>query len=404
MPESRPRDPLPPSLLLLLAAAAGIMVANIYYNQPILGLLAREFGADGAEIASVPVLTQVGYALGLLLLAPLGDRVERKRLILITTAALTVALVATMAAPGLASMAAAGLLVGLLATVTQQVVPLAAQLAPEDRRGRAVGVVMMGLLLGILLARTLSGFVAGLAGWRASFAVATALTALMGLLLAWRLPRVAPTTKASYPRLMRSLVEMFLAHAVLRRAALIQGLLFGAFSAFWSVLALKLEAPPLHLGSSVAGLFGLIGAAGALAAPLAGRLADRRGPAFLVIAGAALVGVAFIPMGLGGNSLTALVVGVLVMDLGAQASMVSNQTRVYALDAAARSRLNTVYMTLMFAAGAAGSALGAHAWALWGWPGVCTLGTVMGLGAAAVELTAVRRARPMSRLRGGDRC
>lgn len=384
-------DSLPPSLLLLLAAAAGIMVANIYYNQPMLGLLAREFGVGGADVAVVPVLTQVGYALGLLFLSPLGDRTERKRLILITAGALTAALVATTLAPGLAVMAAASLLVGLLATVTQQVVPLAAQLAPEARRGRAVGTVMMGLLLGILLARTLSGLVAGLAGWRASFAVATILTLAMTVLLAWRLPVVPSTIRLSYPRLLRSLLDLFLAHGVLRRGALVQALLFGAFSAFWSVLALKLEAPPLHLGSSVAGLFGVIGAAGALMAPLAGRMADRRGPGFLVVLGALAVGLAFLPMLLWQDSIAALVVGVLVMDVGAQAAMVSNQTRIYALDAAARSRLNTVYMTLMFAGGAAGSALGAHAWAGWGWTGICVLGAAMGLAAAAVEVWGGRR-------------
>lgn len=387
-------DPLPPSLLFLLAAAAGIMVANIYYNQPMLGLLARDFAVGGAEIATIPVLTQVGYALGLLFLSPLGDIIERKRLILITAAALTAALVATTLAPGLAVMAAASLLVGLLATVTQQVVPLAAQLAPEARRGRSVGTVMMGLLLGILLARTVSGLVAGLAGWRASFALATMVTLAMTVLLAWRLPRVQPSVRLSYPRLLRSLLDLFLAHRVLRRGALVQALLFGAFSAFWSVLALKLEAPPLQLGSSVAGLFGVIGAAGALMAPMAGRLADRQGPGFLVVLGALAVGLAFVPMLLWQNSVAALVVGVLVMDVGAQASMVSNQTRIYALDAAARSRLNTVYMTVMFAGGAAGSALGARAWAEWGWTGICVLGVSMGLAAAAVELLARRRLPP----------
>jgi len=384
-----PADPLPPSLLLLLSAAAGIMVANIYYNQPMLGLLAREFSVGGAEIASIPVLTQVGYALGLLLLSPLGDIVERKRLIVITASLLAAMLAVTALAPSLTVMAAASLGIGLLATVTQQVVPLAAQLAPEARRGRSVGTVMMGLLLGILLARTLSGFIAGLAGWRAAFWVATVLTLLMLLGLAARLPRVEPSVRLSYPRLLRSLLDLFLAHPVLRRSALVQALLFGAFSAFWSVLALKLEAPPLHLGSSVAGLFGVIGAAGALAAPLTGRLADRRGPAALIVGGALAVALSFVPMLALPDSLGMLVVAVLVMDVGIQAAMVSNQTRIYALDAAARSRLNTVYMTVMFSGGAIGSALGARAWAEWGWSGVCALGLGLGVVAAAVEAAAI---------------
>lgn len=382
---------MPTSLVAVLAAAAGVLVANIYYNQPMLGLLAAHFAVDGATIGTIPVLTQIGYALGLAFLTPLGDRLERKRLILVLTVALVLALLAITVAPTLTLVSAASLLVGLLASVTQLVVPLAAQLAPPSKRGKSVGTVMMGLLLGILLARTLSGFVADLFGWQASFALAAILTAAMAGLVAWRLPRIEPTTRLGYPQLLRSLGDLFLTHSILRRSALIQSLLFGVFSAFWSVLALKLEAPPLHLGSSVAGLFGVVGAAGALMAPLAGRVADRRGPSFLVMVGAALTGLAFVPMGLWGESVIGLVIGVLIMDVGLQACMVSNQTRVYALDAAARSRINTVYMTLMFGGGALGSFLGSWTWGHWGWSGVCVLGLAMGLAAALVEFVARRR-------------
>lgn len=379
------------SLVLVLAISAGVAVANIYYNQPMLGLLTRDLGVTAQAIAVVPVLSQVGYALGILFLSPLGDRIERKTLILCTLGALALSLAGTALAQGLIQLAAASLMVGIMATVTQQIVPLSAQLAPADQRGKVVGTVMMGLLLGILLARTISGVVAAQAGWREMYWLATGATLLLGVLLAARLPRVAPTTRLSYGGLMASLLELARHHRVLRRAAVTQALIFGAFSAFWSTLALLMESPAFNLGSQEAGAIGLVGAAGALAAPMIGRFADKRGPAVMVLIGAVLVAVSFVLFGLWQASMTGLLLGVLVMDLGVQAAMVSNQARVYALDPAARSRLNTVFMTVMFFGGAAGAAAGAKAWAVLGWSGVAGLGAVMGAAAAVIELMGQRR-------------
>ena len=225
------------------------------------------------------------------------------------------------------------------------------------------------------------------------FWLAALATGLIGALLAWRLPRIAPTTKLSYPGLMASLLELARQHPVLRRAAVTQALIFGAFSAFWSTLALLLEQAPYNLGSREAGAVGLVGAAGALAAPLIGRFADKRGPSALVLAGAVLVAVSFALFGLWQGSMTVLLLGVLAMDLGVQAAMVSNQTRVYALDPAARSRLNTVFMTVMFLGGAAGAAAGAKAWGSFGWSGVAALGTVMGAAAILVEWRGQKKSR-----------
>jgi predicted MFS family arabinose efflux permease len=375
-------------LVLLMAAAAGLFVAAIYYNQPILGLLARDFGAGAGAVAQVAVATQVGYALGLLFLASLGDCLERRRLIVLTAAALALALAGAALAPSLGLLIAASLAIGALATVAQQVVPLAAHLAPDSRRGGVVGTVMAGLLTGILLARTASGLVSEWLGWREMFWLAAGATLVMGGVLAARLPRAEPRAGLSYPQLLLSMARLFRQHPRLRRAGAVQGLLFSAFVAFWSTLALYLERPPFSRGSAVAGLLGVLGAAGVLAAPLAGRLADRGagGRGRLIAGGAAALALAYTLMGALPGSWPALLLGIVLMDIGLQAAMIANQSRVYGLDAAARSRLNTVYMTMMFASGSVGTAAGAHAFAAFGWTGVCALGGALGLAACLVEL------------------
>ncbi|MDQ7989117.1 MAG: MFS transporter, partial [Candidatus Dactylopiibacterium sp.] len=269
---------LPPALVFLLATAAGLTVAALYYNQPILGLLAGEFHASATRIGYIPTLTQIGYTIGILLLAPLGDRYDRRRVILSKLVILAGGLFAMAFTQSLAQLCAASVVIGAAASVAQDCVPAAATLAPESRRGKIVGHVMMGLLLGILLSRVVSGSLAAAFGWRSMFVAA----ALAVLGLAWvmrqRLPAFAPTTQEPYLRLLASLLTLWRRHAALRRAAIAQALLSAAFSAFWSTLAVMLHEPPFHLGSAVAGAFGLAGAAGALAAPLAGHFADRRGP------------------------------------------------------------------------------------------------------------------------------
>lgn len=373
-------------IVALMAAAAGLSVASIYYNQPMLGILAASFHVDAAAISWIAVLTQVGYALGLLLLAPLGDRFERRGLIVLTFLGLSLALAVAAVSPGLGLLLAASLGVGVLATVAQQVVPMAAHLAGERRRGSVVGTVMAGLLSGILLSRTISGLVAEYGSWRLMFACASGATLLMSAVLFARLPRVAPVTTISYPRMLASLAGLLARHSTLRRAGLVQALLFGGFVAFWADLALYLEQPPFSRGSAVAGLLGLVGLAGVVAAPLAGRLADGGRKGRLVAAGAASLTASFVLLGLFPGSWIALIVGIFLMDVGIQSALVANQARIYALDGAARSRLNTVFMTLMFLGGALGSALGAQAFARVGWLGVCLLGGGCGALALLTEL------------------
>ncbi len=383
--------PLKPSLVLLLAGGAGASVATLYYSQPMLGVLGADIGASGRAVGLIPTLTQIGYAMGILFLAPLGDRYDRRRIILLKAAVLCVALLLAAASPSIAMLLCASLAIGLAATMAQDIVPAAATLAPEVHRGKVVGTVMTGLLLGILLSRVLAGFVAEHLGWRAMFIVAAASVALVGA-ATWRgLPRFKPTTELSYPALLGSLARLWKRHGALRRAAWAQGLLSVGFSAFWSTLAVMLHGEPFHLGAAAAGAFGLAGAAGALAAPLAGRLADRRGPELVTRLGASLVVVAFAamvfaPLLAPGAQLGLLVASAVGFDLGIQAALIAHQTIVYSIDPGARSRLNAVLFTGMFIGMAMGSALGALLLAQWGWMGVTALSTAAALAALAVRL------------------
>ncbi|MEJ1171868.1 MFS transporter [Variovorax sp. CCNWLW235] len=371
---------LPASLVLLLATGAGLSVASLYYAQPMLGVLGADIGASARSVGFIPTLTQLGYALGILLLAPLGDRYDRRRIVLAKAAALCAALLVAGAAPSIGMLLAASLAIGLAATMAQDIVPAAATLAPEASRGKTVGTVMTGLLLGILLSRVVSGFVAEHFGWRTMFIAAAASIALIGA-AAWRgLPRFRPTTHLAYGALLGSLGTLWSRHGALRRAALAQALLAVGFSAFWSTLAVMLHGEPFHLGSAAAGAFGLAGAAGALAAPLAGRLADRRGPELVTRLGAGLVVVSFAAMGFAPllpphAQLWLLALAAIGFDLGMQAALIAHQTIVYGIEPGARSRLNAVLFTTMFIGMAAGSALGALALAQWGWAGVTWLAT-----------------------------
>jgi predicted MFS family arabinose efflux permease len=369
---------LPAPLLGLLATGAGMSVAALYYSQPMLGRMAAELQTTPSAAGAVPTLTQLGYALGIALLAPLGDRFDRRVIILVKAAVLAAMLLATAAAPSLHLLLATSLAIGLAATLAQDIVPAAATLAPAAERGKAVGTVMTGLLLGILLSRVVSGFVAEHWHWRAVYAGAAVGVAAVGL-AAWRLlPRFAATTQLGYGALLASLAQLWRKHPALRRATAAQALLSVGFSAFWSTLAVMLQAAPFHIGASVAGAFGLAGAAGALAAPLAGRLADRSGPGRVARLGAGLAAVSFVAMGLGASlpvaaQLVLLALGAVAFDLGVQATLVAHQSIVYGIDPAARSRLNAVLLTGMFVGMAAGSALGATLLAHAGWAAVMAL-------------------------------
>lgn len=386
--------PVSAPMVLLLATGAGLAVASIYYSQPLLGTLGESLHASTAGVGLVPTLTQLGYALGILLLAPLGDRHDRRGIIVAKAALLALALLACGLAPGLGALMAASLVVGVAATMAQDIVPAAATLAPDDQRGRIVGTVMTGLLLGILLSRVASGLIAQQFGWRTVYGLAALAVAGIGL-ASWRgLPRFAPTTTLAYGALLKSMTELWQRHAELRRATWAQGLLSLAFSAFWSTLAVMLL-QRYQMGSATAGAFGLAGAAGALAAPLAGRLADRRGPGWVTRVGSALTALSFAAMALElwlpeSARLPLLVAATIGFDFGAQATLVAHQSTIYSLEPAARSRLNAVLLTGMFIGMAVGSALASVVLAQVGWLGVVALCTAASAGAWVVRRLRVR--------------
>lgn len=381
-----------PALIVLMAASAGLGAASLYYSQPILAPLADDLHASAAQIGAVPMLTQLGYAAGILLLTPLGDRFDRRKVILTKFVLLVLTLLLCGLVPAYTPFLLASALLGLTATLAQDVVPMAAALSPPDHRGRIVGQVMTGLLLGILLSRVMSGIVAQAFGWRWVFMLAAGALTLVGL-LSWRLlPSVRPATSTTYPALMRSLRGLWQAYPSLRRATLAQGLISLAFSAFWSTLAVMLH-HRFGLGSAVSGAFGLAGAAGALAAPLAGRVADRRGPGLVTKIGALITALSFAAMSITplldqSAAIVLLVVLAVIFDFGVQATLIAHQTIVYGLDPAARSRLNAILFTGMFIGMAAGAALGSLLLSQFGWVGVTALAAFASLVALVLRMTA----------------
>lgn len=356
-----------------LTLVAGGAVANIYYNQPLLGLMVAEFGPAAA--VWVPTTALVGYGLGIVGLVPLGDALPRRRLIVLQGLALAVALVAAGLAPSLVTLGLAHLLVGVLASAAQQAVPFAAELAPDASRGRVVGQVMTGLLTGILLARTASGFLGAHLGWRAVFLAAAFLALALAGIARATLPHTPVARPLPYRALMRSILELARTQPVLRTASLSQALLFAAFNALWATLALLVEGPPFGLSAAGAGLFGVIGVCGAFVAPLSGRFADTRGARPVVVGGSLLVALSFVVLWAGGTwSLVAVGAGVLLSDIGINGALIANQTRAYALVPGARGRINTVLVTALFVFGAIGAYAGSQAFLLVGWPGVCAVG------------------------------
>ncbi|MFK0310178.1 MFS transporter [Pseudomonas sp. NPDC090233] len=371
------------ALVTLLAFCCGAIVANIYYAQPIVGLIAPDLGLSTERASLVVSLTQLGYALGLLLLVPLADLVENRRLMIVTAvlACVSLLLAGTSSNGQGALFLGYALLIGFSSVSVQMLIPLAAHLAPEQQRGRVVGNIMGGLLLGILLARPLSSLVADHFGWRTVFIGAAGLMLAIILLLALTLPRRVPDHKASYAGLMASLIGLVRQYPVLRQRSLYQALMFAAFSLYWTAVPLALAAEH-GLSQSQIALFALVGAVGAIAAPMAGRLADaghaRAGSLLaLILAPVALLWGLTAP----GYSVIGLGLTGVLLDFAVQMNMVIGQREVYALDPTSRGRLNALYMTSIFLGGAVGAAAASTVFAQYGWQGVAWLGASLpGLG------------------------
>jgi len=365
---------LPRGLVLLMALVCGAAVANIYYAQPLLNTIAHEFSISDGTAGLLVTASQVGYAAGLVLLVPVGDLLERRSLLTRVLLLTTLALAGTAAAPSFSLLAAALVVVGLTSVVAQIVVPMASHLAPEHERGRVVGHVMSGLLVGILVARTASGIIGELGGWRLVFALSGALMLALAGVLRAALPEVRPTTTLTYPALLRSVGRLVVEQPTLRMRMLYGALGMGQFSVLWTTIAFLLGGSPYHYGDATIGLFGLVGLAGALAAQVAGRLADRghhhRSTGVFFVA--MLVSWALIAAG--ASSLAALIAGIALLDLGIQGAQITNQSVIYRLAPEARSRLTTAYMTSLFVSAAVCSALASAIYDSSGWSAVAMLG------------------------------
>ncbi|MDB6144554.1 MAG: transporter [Pseudomonas sp.] len=362
-------------MTLLFALASGVIIGNIYYSQPLLATLASTFGYTPAHLGFLVTLTQLGYAAGLLLLVPLGDVLNRRTLIVSLLLLTVLALVAVAISPSFLLFAAASLTLGVVSCVAQLQVPFAASLANDQERGRVVGIVMSGLLLGILLARTVSGTIAHFAGWRMVYGVAAVLILLLTACLARALPQdQRPQQDWRYAQLLGSLLTLLRQHPTIALRSWYGALGYASFSVFWTGLTFLLNAAPYHYSEAQIGAFGLAGAAGALAAGSAGRMADRgQGQRASGLFSAAIV-LSFVFIYLGAYSLVSLLIGVLLLDVGVQGMHISNQSVIYALAPEARSRITTLYLTAYFIGGAVGSSAASVAYNHAGWLGVSLVG------------------------------
>ena len=377
-------------IITILAVACGLTVANLYYAQPLLGLIASSLHVSEGTATIVVTLTQVGYALGLIFVLPLGDLLENRRLVTRVLVGTAVALLLAGFSPSFGLFLAASVLVGITSVVAQILVPLAAHLAPPDQRGRFVGRVMSGLLLGILLARTVASFVAAAWGWRTIYFISGGLMIALALVL-WRaLPQRRPDRGTSYPRLLGTVIDLARSEPALRRRAICQATLFGAFSAYWTVIAFELIGGH-HLSQTGVGVFALVGAAGAAAAPLGGWLADH---GFGRSASGAAIVLASLSMTLAAtayHSLFLLAVAAVLLDLAVQCHGVMSQHEIYSLRPDARARINTVYMSTSFIGGAISSAVAGVLHTAYGFPGAATFAALLPLVGLAVWSTSLRR-------------
>ena len=373
------RHELSPALTLLMAAACGLLVANLYYAQTLIDAIGPEVGLSPALAGAIVTLTQLGYGAGLALLVPLSDLYENKRLVLVATIGAILGSVGVAAATTPSLFLAASLLMGLCSVGAQVLVPMAAVLSSERRQGRTIGLVMSGLLTGIMLARPFASFVAEVAGWRAVFLASAGLMALTGAALILWLPSRRPQVGLHYGEILRSLFALLRRYPQLRLRAIYQALLFLAFNLFWTAAPLVLI-HRFHLGHGGIALFALAGAGGALAAPIAGHLADK-GKARLTSVGAmALLGLSFIAAGwvVALGSVIAFAVTAVLIDAAVQLNQISGQRIIFSLDPQARGRINAIYMTIVFVVGALGSLIGSASYERGGWWATAFIGAAIG--------------------------
>ena len=375
-PGPEPAQGLSPALVRLMAVTCAVTIANLYYAQPLLDVIATGLHVSQPSASLLVTASQIGYAGGMLFIVPAGDVMRRRPLLTSLLAVCAVAMAACAIAPNLPVLAVAAALAGITSVVVQMLVPYAATLASDNERGKVIGTLMGGLLIGILLSRTFASGVAQVAGWRAVYGIAAAAIAVNALMLRRFLPDHGRQLNIGYARQLRGVFAVVRAEPVLRWRSLVAACGFGTFGCFWTTITFLLSGPQYGFSQLEIGLFALVGAAGAITAMAGGRLLDSRPRLRWPVTGAALavLVLSYVPIGLGGAhpgglGLALLIVGVLVMDACVQGTHVTNQSVIYDLLPEARSRITTVYITTMFAGGAVGSAAGAQAYAQWGWPG-----------------------------------
>jgi predicted MFS family arabinose efflux permease len=381
----------PRGIVRLMALGTGLSVASIYYCQPLLGEMARTLHCSDRAVNFVPVVTQIGVALGMLLFVPLGDVRERRSLTVWMILVLAATNVASALAPTLGFLLVAGFALGIASNVPHLILPFAAHMAGERERGRVVGTVISGLLIGVLMGRVAAGSIGGWLGWRAIYWITAAALVALAVLLRAKLPTAEPTLKMRYGTLLLSVATMVRTQATLREAAFTGAMLFGGFCTFWTTLVFVLTHAPYHysdrLAAEAAGLFGIIAVVSASVAPWVGRWLDRGSVRRGVALASVLAVFSFAVLWLTGSHLWGLALGVILLDVAVQSGHIANQTRIYQAFPDARSRANTAYMTAYFSGGGLGSLLGGLGWAHFGWSGVCGAGALMtlaGLGAMAV--------------------
>ena len=375
-------------LFYLMAFATGLGASCIYLSQPLLQTLGREFNTTTGNIGLVASFTQVGYALGLFFLIPLGDIVSKKKLIIFKEVFLIIALILAAVSTHWVAILFASIFIGLLATVAQDFVAFSADLAEEKSRGKVLGLVMSGLFMGILCSRTLSGVIADIGGWRSVFFIFALISLVLTFIIYKKVPNVEASGASSYPELLKSLVEHFRTKKKLRDSLFTQGFLGFAFSAFWTNLSFYLGGPAFNLTPAEIGLFGIAGAAGVLGAPVAGKMADKQSPYNGIILGAILVFVSFVAMLALQTSLIVIAVGAVVFDLGMQVALVSHQSIIFSLEARARARINAIFMTGMFTFFSIGSLISVKLQQNYGWHAVLISGIVTSVIAFILALRA----------------
>ncbi|MFD0697728.1 MFS transporter [Paenibacillus sp. GCM10027628] len=373
--------PISAWIILILAIACGVIAANLYYAQPLVGPISSAIGLSSGAAGLIVTLTQIGYGIGLLFIVPLGDILENRKLVVTLLLLTTIVLTIAAAVKSALLFLAVSLFIGLGSVAAQVLVPYAAHLSPDATRGRNVGNVMSGLLLGIMLARPVSSLVAEFMGWRAIFVVSAAMIFVLALVLAKLLPVRQPTINTQYPKLLGSMMHLLKTTPILRRRSIYHACVFGTFSLFWTTVPLLLTSPTFHFSQKGVALFALVGVSGAIAAPVAGRLADRgwvRPATGLALASVIIA--AILPLVIQGGStfaLVTLVVAAILLDMGVSANLVLGQRAIFSLGAEFRSRLNGLYMAIFFAGGAIGSATGGWAYALGGWKAALLIGIAL---------------------------